>query len=296
MSFRSHVDGEQGWLQRTAVSLTMFKPFEVVVVLVILANLYTIALDSPKFHSTATDEDKLFLARWNGIFLSVFTIELVIRACAVAGRLSHWQLFEAAIVITSWVIMLFPGLAVFNSAVRCFRVLRVLILFDDIEGMHALCEAALWSIPSLLNVGGLCSVIVGMMAVIGVQLFEGTLHHRCAHAHTGADSGAFCGGAGATCADGFECRRFEGNGDHFHFDSVPAAMVPLVSTFLLDGWAETMNVFMRASSWQTSIYFVSLAVVGGFFVLQLFPSVVSSPCLRSCCCCCSPRRWPVARP
>jgi hypothetical protein len=275
MSFRSHVDGEQGWLQRTAVSLTMFKPFEVVVVLVILANLYTIALDSPKFHSTATDEDKLFLARWNSIFLSVFTIELVIRACAVAGRLSPLQLFEAAIVITSWVIVLFPGLAVFNSAVRCFRVLRVLMLFDEVEGMHALCEAALWSIPSLLNVGGLCSFTMGVMAVIGVQLFEGTLHHRCAHAHTGADSGAFCGGVGATCADGFECRRFEGNGDHFHFDSVPAAMVPLVSTFLLDGWAETMYVFMRASSWQTSIYFVSLAVVGGFFVLQLFPSVVS---------------------
>ena len=275
MSFRSHVDGEQGWLQRTAVSMTKFKPFEVVVVLVILANLYTIALDSPKFNSTATDEDKLLLARWNGIFLSVFTIELVIRACAVAGRLSNWQLFEAAIVITSWVIVLFPRLAVFNSAVRCFRVLRVLMLFDEAEGMHTLCEAALWSIPSLLNVGGLCAFLLGVMAVTGVQLFEGTLHHRCADAHTGKDSGTFCGGVGVTCADGFECRRFESNGDHFHFDSVPAAMVPLVSTFLLDGWAETMYVFMRASSWQTSIYFVSLAVVGGLLVLQLYPSVVS---------------------
>ena len=270
--------GEQGCMQRMAVSLVNFRPFEWLIVVVILANLYTIAIDSPDFRSTATDEEKLLLSRLNNFCLSVFTLEILIRACAVAGELSRWQLFEMAIVIVAWALVFLPMYAVLDSTVRCFRALRVLMLFDKVDGMQALFEAAMWSIPSLFNVGGLCAFIIGVMAVTGVQLFQGSLHHRCADVLTSADIGTFCRGApygGAACADGFECRHFEDNGGRMNFDSVPAATLPLLKTFLLDGWSETMYVFMSASSWQASIYFVSLVVVGGFLVMQLFLSVIS---------------------
>ena len=252
--------GEQGCMQRMAVSLVNFRPFEWLIVVVILANLYTIAIDSPDFRSTATDEEKLLLSRLNNFCLSVFTLEILIRACAVAGELSRWQLFEMAIVIVAWALVFLPMYAVLDSTVRCFRALRVLMLFDKVDGMQALFEAAMWSIPSLFNVGGLCAFIIGVMAVTGVQLFQGSLHHRCADVLTSADIGTFCRGApygGAACADGFECRHFEDNGGRMNFDSVPAATLPLLKTFLLDGWSETMYVFMSASSWQASIYFVS---------------------------------------
>ena len=282
-SFRSPIHdgtGEQECLQRMAGSVVNFRPFEWLIVVVILANLYTIAIDSPDFRLTATDDEKLLLARLNNFCLSVFTVEILIRACAVSGELSTWQLFEMAIVIVAWALVFLPMYAVLDSTVRCFRALRVLMLFDKVDGMQALFEAAMWSIPSLFNVGGLCAFIIGVMAVTGVQLFQGSLHHRCADVLTGADTGTFCrgapyAGAEAACADGSECRHFEDNGGRLNFDSVPAATLPLLKTFLLDGWSETMYDFMRASSWQASIYFVSLAVVGGFLVMQLFLSVIS---------------------
>jgi hypothetical protein len=201
-----------------------------------------------------------------------------------------------------------------RSITRSFRSLRVLLLLGNIPGMPALVDAALTAIPAVWNVSGLCVVVVIIAAVSGVQFFGGVYHFRCADEeiqryaeqhhialrrrgviehHGGGligpshddfswqkrfdSTGIMCfGDPEHSCPEHTFCYEFEHNPDHStSFDSVITGVVPLLQTFLLDGWAEEMYRMMEAYCWEAALYFVVLAICGGFLVLQLFLAVIS---------------------
>ena len=230
-----------GWLQHAAAATVESRLFEGLVVLIILANCVTMALDAP---TGVPASEQALLDRLNLCFLCAYTVELFVRTCATGGRLhSRWAVFEASIVGLSWLADALPMESRgFTAIVRCFRALRVLFLFERVPGMRALCMAALCSLPAMTSVGSLCAFIIGVMAVVGVQLFQGALHLRCADASTGLDTGILCGKDAGSCAAGTRCVRFASNpaGEASSFDSVAEASLPLLQTFLLDGWSESM--------------------------------------------------------
>ena len=201
-----------------------------------------------------------------------------------------------------------------RSITRSFRSLRVLLLLGNIPGMPALVDAALTAIPAVWNVSGLCVAVVIIAAVSGVQFFAGVYHFRCADEeiqryarkhhvelrgrgviehHGGGligpshddfswqkrfdSTGIMCfGDPEHSCPEHTFCYEFEHNPDHStSFDSVITGVVPLLQTFLLDGWAEEMYRMMEAYCWEAALYFVVLAICGGFLVLQLFLAVIS---------------------
>ena len=201
-----------------------------------------------------------------------------------------------------------------RSITRSFRSLRVLLLLGNIPGMPALVDAALKAIPAVWNVSGLCVAVVIFAAVSGVQFFGGVYHFRCADEailryakqhhivlrvhgviehHGGGligpshddfswqkrfdSTGKRCfGDPEHSCPEHTFCYEFEHNPDHStSFDSVITGVVPLLQTFLLDGWAEEMYRMMEAYCWESALYFVILAICGGFLVLQLFLAVIS---------------------
>ena len=201
-----------------------------------------------------------------------------------------------------------------RSITRSFRSLRVLLLLGNIPGMPALVDAALKAIPAVWNVSGLCVAVVIFAAVSGVQFFGGVYHFRCADEeilryaeqhhivlrvhgviehHGGGligpshddfswqkrfdSTGKMCfGDPEHSCPEHTFCYEFEHNPDHStSFDSVITGVVPLLQTFLLDGWAEEMYRMMEADCWESALYFVILAICGGFLVLQLFLAVIS---------------------
>ena len=285
--------------RRAVIDLLESSLCEGVVLLIILANCVTLAMDSPSGIDPATEATLELLNRY---FLYVYTCEAFLKMVALGthcGAGSYlrdgWALFELFIVLVSWAPLLFDlSGGKLSSVVRAFRALRVLLALTHIPGMLCLLTAATSCLPALGSVLGLCALLVTMAGIVGVQFLKGALHYRCASPDilsipsaaveqaAAFDTGELCG-ATRTCAHGDVCFRFSANptdGVGASFDSFGDAIVPLLSTFLLDGWSDAMRSVMHAYSVHVWAAFVFLAVVGGMLMLQLFLAVVSETFVR----------------
>ena len=278
--------------RKAIIDLLESPPVELFLLSIIIANCVTLAMDAPGGVDPGTAAN---LAQLNRVFLYIYTVEAFFKMVAyglhddLGSYLTDgWALFELFIVVVSWLPILFDlsgGQAL--SVVRAFRALRVLLALTHIPGMQSLVTAALGCLPALSSVLALCALLIAMAGILGVQFLKGCLRFRCAdpavmtagldvQAHF--DTGELCGASRTSCADGMVCFRFAANsedGGGASFDSFGESFVPVISTFLLDGWGEMMLAIMRGYSPYAWIFFVFLAIAGGFLMLQLFLAVVS---------------------
>ena len=123
-----------------------------------------------------------FLDFTNIIFTVVFIIEAVLKLIAFGGSYfeNSWNKFDFFVVCSS--IMDFVLSAMDSSSLdavkvlpqlaRVMRVLRVTRLLKFAEGLQAIIQTIMFSIPSLGNVFGLLMLIFFMFAVSGNSLFS----------------------------------------------------------------------------------------------------------------------------
>ena len=119
-------------------------------------------------------------------YLFVFTTELLIKIVAY-GLFFHddaylrdgWCQLDFVVVSFAWLPILVPGFGNF-SAIRAFRALRPLRALKRVPGMPVLVQSILGALPRVGNVLMLMSFIMLVFAIVGVELFKGILHYRCA--------------------------------------------------------------------------------------------------------------------
>jgi hypothetical protein len=177
--------------------------------------------------------------------------------------------------------------------------------------MPVLIASIFKSIPQLGSVAGLCGFLFLIFGIVGEELFEGALHYRC-FVDPGADAQALLtptpgrrlkgggggGGAGvgipgdtgvfcalddpATCPmPGGVCHYFGPNQGAVDYDSVINACMGIVQVITFDTWSPSMYSMMAAVSPYVTIYFLLVALLGGFFVVNLFLAVVFDEFMRS---------------
>ena len=66
------------------------------------------------------------------------------------------------------------------SAIRSVRALRPLRALKRVPGMPVLIGSILQSLPALGNVAALSGFLFLIFGIIGMNLFRGALHYRCA--------------------------------------------------------------------------------------------------------------------
>jgi hypothetical protein len=91
------------------------------------------------------------------------------------------------------------------------------------------------------------------------------------------DSGIFCAADPEICAkEGQSCFYFDNNpdGGTVSFDSVSAAMIPIIMAITFDTWTDPMFDVMDAYAYSSWVYFIAIAVLGGMFVVNLFLAVI----------------------
>jgi len=100
--------------------------------------------------------------------LLVFTAELLIKLYAYRLDFfrSGWNLFDLAIVVIAWV----PASGPF-AVLRALRVLRVLRLLSVVPQMRRVISAIGHSIPGMLSVIGVLSILFYVSAVLTTKLF-----------------------------------------------------------------------------------------------------------------------------
>ena len=170
------------------------------------------------------------------LILGVFIVEAALKLFALAPR-SHryfrdaWNVFDFAIIVFS----LIPSAGGFAIIARMARLLRVLRLISAIPELRLIVATLVRSIPSMLHIVSLMSLMVYIYAIIGYQLFS---EH-----------------------------------DPEHWRHLGIALLSLFRVVTLEDWTDIMYKAMELHplAWM---YFVSFVVLGTFVVINLFIAVV----------------------
>merc|ERR1719412_2132259 len=135
----------------------------------------------------------------------------------------------------------------------------------------------------LLHIALLVLFVIIIYAIIGLELFSGLLHKTCFNNITNEmenpDEPTLCGGNYECDAEaGFHCREYW-EGPNFgitNFDHFVLSMLTVFQCVTLEGWTDVLYWVQDSmgNTWQV-LYFVSMVVLGAFFVMNLILGVLS---------------------
>jgi voltage-dependent calcium channel L type alpha-1S len=269
-------------LRRLAIHIVESPPFDPLILTTIIVNCATMAWSSPLDPPGTAKQD--LLARLETVYLAVFTFELVAKMIAY-GVFFHthsylrdaWCQLDFVVVSLAWLPLLYPSMGNM-SAIRSIRALRPLRALKRVPGMPKLVNSIIKSLPALVNVAMMTIFLILVFGIIGINLFKGILHRRCAsegavqflddqEALAEYDLESFCAANVSVClADEAACVYFEANpgGGTISFDSVEAAMYDTMMAFSPFSW----------------VYFIAIALLGGLFLVNLFLAVIFDEFMR----------------
>ncbi len=168
--------------------------------------------------------------------LYVFIAEAALKIYAVSPRADRyfrdgWNIFDFSIIVLAFI----PATGSFAIVARLARLMRLLRLISTIPELRLIVATLVRSIPSMLHIVALMSLMVYIYAIIGYQLF---------HEH-----------------------------DPEHWRNLGISLLSLFRVVTLEDWTDIMYKAMELHS-LAWMYFVSFVVLGTFVVINLFIAVV----------------------
>eukprot|EP01064_Diplonema_japonicum_P028458 TRINITY_DN4368_c0_g1_i1.p1 TRINITY_DN4368_c0_g1~~TRINITY_DN4368_c0_g1_i1.p1 ORF type:complete len:1860 (+),score=391.75 TRINITY_DN4368_c0_g1_i1:249-5828(+) len=286
------VIGSRGKLRKNVISLIDWPAFDAFILVTIIINCVVEVLDTPSFKDYEWANRIRF---WSELlFLAIFTAEAALKIMGRGFALHRksylrdpWNVIDFLILIASFAIMVLKEEGTL-SVIRTVRVIRPLRAFRRAKGLRVLITAITESLPVLLDVLLLLFLIIFMFSILGVQLWKGKLHQRCyAYSTTSpipfpilvANETDPCG-EGRTCGSltgyAVECQIhttiFENT--ITNFDNIAMALFQVITVVTLDDWPDEMFVVQDASNTWAWLYFVSLTLIGGYFLLHMVVAVL----------------------
>ncbi|NWZ22727.1 CAC1S protein, partial [Asarcornis scutulata] len=295
----------QNPLRKACISIVEWKPFEIIILLTIFANCVALAIYLP-MPEDDTNVANSSLEKIEYAFLIFFAIEAMLKIIAY-GFLFHtdaylrngWNVLDFSIVSLGLFTMTLEQINVKQGgssggkggfdvkALRAFRVLRPLRLVSGVPSLQVVLNSIIKAMVPLLHIALLVLFMIIIYAIVGQELFKGKMHKTCYYfgtdviATVGAEKPAPCttSGHGRHCTiNGTECRSgWPGpNNGITHFDNFGFAMLTVYQCITMEGWTEVLYWVNDAigNEWPW-IYFVSLILLGSFFVLNLVLGVLS---------------------
>ncbi|XP_025156407.1 muscle calcium channel subunit alpha-1 isoform X8 [Harpegnathos saltator] len=280
-------------LRKMCISVVEWKPFEWLILMTIFANCVALAVYTP-YPFGDSNQTNQYLEKIEYVFLVIFTVECVMKIIAY-GFVAHpgaylrngWNLLDFTIVVIGMVstvltILMKEGFDV--KALRAFRVLRPLRLVSGVPSLQVVLNSILRAMIPLLHIALLVLFVIIIYAIIGLELFSGKMHKTCRHNVTGEimDNPVPCGPGGFQCSRvgaEYYCSKQFWEGPNYgitNFDNFGLAMLTVFQCVTLEGWTDVLYNIEDAmgSSWQW-IYFISMVILGAFFVMNLILGVLS---------------------
>ncbi|KAG7472530.1 hypothetical protein MATL_G00109830 [Megalops atlanticus] len=291
--------------RKACINIVEWKPFEIIILLTIFANCVALAVFLP-MPAEDTNSTNSNLESLEYIFLIIFTLECFMKVVAY-GFLFH----EGAYLRNCWnvldFIIVFMGLFTLAldtinkisgapvekgggfdmKALRAFRVLRPLRLVSGVPSLQVVMNSILKAMLPLLHIALLVFFMVTIYAIVGLELFKCKMHKTCYY--TGTDiiaavenekaSPCAQAGNGRRCTiNGTDCRAGWPGPNHgiTHFDNFGFAMLTVYQCITMEGWTDVLYWVNDAigNEWPW-LYFVTLILLGSFFVLNLVLGVLS---------------------
>ncbi|XP_074644176.1 muscle calcium channel subunit alpha-1-like [Tubulanus polymorphus] len=280
-------------LRKLCIGIVEWKPFEYLVLLTIFANCVALAVYTP-YPESDSNEVNAALENVEYVFLIIFTVEAIMKIIAY-GFVMHqgaylrngWNLLDFVIVVIGLISILLTLLDMQNfdvKALRAFRVLRPLRLVSGVPSLQVVLNSILRAMVPLLHIALLVIFVMITYAIIGLELFSGKMHKTCYNNITGElalEDPHPCGERGFSC-EKFDnksvCREWwPGPNDGItNFDNFGLAMLTVFQCITMEGWTNVLyNINDAMGNEWPWIYFISLIIIGSFFVLNLVLGVLS---------------------
>ncbi|KAH8273691.1 hypothetical protein KR018_008850, partial [Drosophila ironensis] len=275
-------------LRALCIRIVEWKPFEFLILLTIFANCVALAVYTP-YPGSDSNVTNQTLEKVEYVFLVIFTAECVMKIIAYGFMLHNgaylrngWNLLDFTIVVIGAISTALSHLmkdAFDVKALRAFRVLRPLRLVSGVPSLQVVLNSILKAMVPLFHIALLVIFVIIIYAIIGLELFSGKLHKACRDEITGEyeDEVRPCG-TGRKCPDGMKCYGgWDGPNDGItNFDNFGLAMLTVFQCVTLEGWTDVLYSIQDAmgSDWQW-MYFISMVILGAFFVMNLILGVLS---------------------
>ncbi|XP_003505988.1 sodium channel protein type 11 subunit alpha [Cricetulus griseus] len=234
------------------------------------------------------------------IFTGIYILEAVIKILARGFILDEFSFLRDPwnwldfIVIGTAVATCFPGTKVNLSALRTFRVFRALKAISVVSGLKVIVGALLRSVKKLVDVMVLTLFCLSIFALVGQQLFMGTLNRRCIKDNCGPNSTSnkdcfvkeknsddfiMCGTwfGNSRCPEGSTCNKTSFNPDYNYtnFDNFGWSFLAMFRVMTQDSWEKLYRQILRTSGIYFVFFFVVVIFLGSFYLLNLTLAVVT---------------------
>ncbi|XP_023242929.1 voltage-dependent calcium channel type D subunit alpha-1-like [Centruroides sculpturatus] len=278
-------------LRKLCIDIVEWKPFEYLILLTIFCNCVALAVYTP-YPNADSNQVNHYLEKIEYVFLVIFTIECIMKIIAYGFMLhsgaylrNGWNFLDFIIVvigIISTALSTFMKEGFDVKALRAFRVLRPLKLVSGVPSLQVVLNSILRAMVPLLHIGLLVIFVIIIYAIIGLELFSGKMHQTCYNNFTGLialEEPHPCGGGYHCNASLAEVCRTYWEGPNYgitNFDNFGLAMLTVFQCVTNEGWTNVLyNINDAVGNEWPWIYFISLIIIGSFFVLNLVLGVLS---------------------
>lgn len=202
-----------------------------------------------------------------------------------------WNVLDFVIVVTAYLPYVITS-SVNLRAFRTLRVLRPLKTLSSIESLRIIIVTLLAALKPLVETLFILFFFFLIFAIVGLQLFSGSLKKRCFALETGTPTQpvGFDGSNGGEdfCINDNDCENYNGlvyicgrmiaNPSYgvMSFDTILSALLLTFQTVTMEGWSNINEALMQTFSPFAVIYFIVLIFIGAFFLLNLTLAVVKA--------------------
>ena len=275
--------------------------------------------ESTRAISSLSELAKSPLRAIDAAILCVYSIEAAARIFSL-GFIGHKHAYmssvynqvDLAIIAVSWLSMtmqwhgsdsLFTRVRV--GQLRFFRGVHALKRFKLATSVVFIAESLQKSIVLLRDVAAITVICAVFYALMGMGIFGGSLRRRCVETTSAetarmfytavSDPPLFCGDVGNlpnhkgyVCPGVYDsnsslfCSDLVGNPQHGYqsFDSFGSTLLVMFQTITIEAWQDVMYPIVNAEYKASAAYFVTLIIVGTYFIVSVFVAAVSGVFLR----------------
>ncbi|XP_024544215.1 voltage-dependent L-type calcium channel subunit alpha-1F-like isoform X1 [Selaginella moellendorffii] len=234
----------------------------------------------------------------DGLITALYTIEMVLRISALGfinGRHCYmrnpYNRLDFVIVFDSWVHIIARGVTGhdFFARIAVFRVFRGLLALKHVTffaDVIAIMAAVKKSVGPLQNVILLTFFLLVFYSLLGTQFLQNSMNQRCFRT---ADKQLaypmrFCdkkAAGGYVCPPFQNCMTYE-NPNHgaTTFDYLWYSLLTMFQVITLEGWSLVMQDVKDAEGERANSYFMTLIVLGTYFLANVFIAGISGVFLR----------------
>lgn len=257
--YRKYVPAPPFWVRMPCVRITSHWAFNTFMVCCIIGNSLSLACQyDGNTPNNGMDADYANgLANANIVFVVIFACEMTFKLLGLGLKRyvrDSFNVFDGVVVLVSILELILNAVApdAFGggiSALRTFRMFRVLKLARSWKQLNSLISTVISIIPAVANASLILGVVMFIFSLLGMQLF----------------GGSYDAAVSAGILD--EVPRA-------NFNNLWWSWVTVFWVMTNENWNDVLHQHMASNGTASFLYFVALVVIGNYIFLNLFLAIL----------------------